>query len=59
MAIWSYSPLHEVEMRTIHPIDKVGWRNYSVTQVDCPHDEMMTTGSLSMYGEELEHSLEA
>jgi thioesterase domain-containing protein/acyl carrier protein len=41
-----------------------GWRPYlagdiTVYSVDCGHGEMMTTGSLSMYGEQLKLSLEA
>jgi hypothetical protein len=30
-----------------------------VHPVDCDHDEMMTTESLDMYGQQLKHSLEA
>jgi hypothetical protein len=30
-----------------------------VYSVDCTHNEMMTTGSLSMYGQQLKLSLEA
>jgi thioesterase domain-containing protein/acyl carrier protein len=40
------------------------WRPYvagdiTVHPVDCDHDEMMTTESLDMYGQQLKHSLEA
>ena len=63
MAIWSYSPPHEVEMGTIHPICKVGDRyvagDITAHSVDCTHHEMLTTGSLSMYGEQLKLALEA
>jgi thioesterase domain-containing protein len=39
------------------------WRPYvagdiTVYPVDCAHNEMMTTESLSIYGQQLKHSLE-
>ena len=44
--------------------DPQSWRPYvagdiAVHSVDCAHNDMMTTGSLGMYGEQLKLSLEA
>ena len=62
MAIWSYSPRHEVKMGTVHPYLQ-SWRPYvagdiTTYSVDCTHHEMLTTASLSTYSEQLKLSLE-
>ena len=59
MAMWSYSPTNDDSLP-----DPQSWRPYvagdiAVYSVDCGHNDMMTPGSLGMYGEQLKLSLEA
>ena len=53
--------LHEVKMRTIHPIGKIGdltlLATLPCTRSTATHDEMMIAESLNMYGQQLKLSL--